>query len=119
MIQMLFQIMMAFLATLGFGILFALSGKKLVFASISGGLGWFIYLISLRIGLSESIAFVMASLSMTIYSEIAARKLRSPAITFLIGGLIPLVPGSGMYYTMYALIKNDINGAVKKAYRLY
>lgn len=77
------------------------------------------YLISLKVNLSEAIAFLAASLSMTIYSEIMARKLKSPAITFLIGGFIPLVPGSGVYYTMYGLIKNDMQMTVQKGIQTF
>lgn len=116
---MIVQIAAAIVATLGFGILFGLNKKKLFYAGISGGIGWFFYLISLKVNLSEAIAFLAASLSMTIYSEIMARKLKSPAITFLIGGFIPLVPGSGVYYTMYGLIKNDMQMTVQKGIQTF
>jgi len=108
------EILLAILATFGFGILFGIKDKKLFYASISGGLGWFFYIFALHVNLSPSIGFFLGSLSMTIYSEIMARKLRAPAITFLIGGLIPLVPGSGVYYTMYNLLNNDFEKALEK-----
>lgn len=111
---MILQIVSAILATFGFGILFGLNGKKLFFAGISGGIGWLIYLISLNIKLTEATSFLLSSLAMTLYSEIMARKLKAPAILFLIGGFIPLVPGSGVYYTMYGLIKNDPAMVVQK-----
>ena len=107
------EILLAILATLGFGILFGIKNKKLFFASISGGLGWFFYIFALHINLSASIGFFFGSLSMTVYSEVMARKLKAPAITFLIGGLIPLVPGSGVYYTMYNLLTNEFDKALK------
>ena len=113
---MIIQITAAIVATLGFGILFGLNRKKLFYAGMSGGIGWFFYLISLKVNLSEAIAFLAASLSMTIYSEIMARKLKSPAITFLIGGFIPLV---GVYYTMYGLIKNDMQMTVQKGIQTF
>ena len=116
---MIIQITAAIVATLGFGILFGLNRKKLFYAGMSGGIGWFFYLISLKVNLSEAIAFLAASLSMTIYSEIMVRKLKSPAITFLIGGFIPLVPGSGVYYTMYGLIKNDMQMTVQKGIQTF
>ncbi|MDR3259899.1 MAG: threonine/serine exporter family protein [Fusobacteriaceae bacterium] len=111
---MFIQILLAIIATLGFGILFGLDGKNLFFASISGGIGWFSSLIIIHLKMADPIGFLMGSLLMTIYSEIMARKLKAPAITFLIGGLIPLVPGSGVYYTMYNLIIKNISGAVEK-----
>ncbi len=45
----------AFLSSLGFGILFNIRGKNLIIASIGGGLGWFTYLLSVR--LQPSISF--------------------------------------------------------------
>lgn len=111
---MIIQIVASFIATTGFGILFGLEGKKLFFAGLSGGIGWFVYLLAIKFNLSEATSFLLASFAMTLYSELMARKERAPAIVFLIGGFIPLVPGSGVYYTMYGIIKNDISFAVQK-----
>ena len=36
----------AFFSSLGFGLLFNIKGKNLIFSSLCGGLGWFIYLFS-------------------------------------------------------------------------
>ena len=34
------------------------------------------------------------------YAQIAARILKAPATVFLIPEVLPLIPGSGLYYTM-------------------
>ena len=47
-------------------------------------------------------------------SEYLARKLKQPAIVFVIPGIIPLVPGLGMYNTMLYLVQNDYNLAISK-----
>ena len=36
-----------------------------------------------------------------------ARVMKAPATIFLIVGIIPLVPGGGLYYTMEALLSGD------------
>lgn len=41
---MLTQIAVSFLASLGFGIIFNIKGKNLIFASIGGAISWFSYL---------------------------------------------------------------------------
>ena len=65
----------AFLATTGFGILFGLEGKKLFFAGLSGGIGWLVYLLSIKFNLSEATAFFISLLfAMTLSSELMARK---------------------------------------------
>jgi uncharacterized membrane protein YjjB (DUF3815 family) len=112
-LQLFPQILLAVSAALGFGILFGLNGKKLFYASISGGIGWLCYLLCKEMRY-EILGFLMGSLTMTIYSEVVARKLKAPAITFLIGGLIPLVPGSGVYYTMFNLIQKNTAEAMER-----
>jgi uncharacterized membrane protein YjjB (DUF3815 family) len=41
-------------------------------------------------------------------AEIFARMFKAPATVFLITGIIPLVPGGGLYYTMDALIDGNM-----------
>ena len=41
-------------------------------------------------------------------AEVFARILKTPATVFLIIGIIPLVPGGGLYYTMESLVNGDM-----------
>ena len=41
-----------------------------------------------------------------------AVKLKTPTITTLVAALIPLVPGSSLYYTMEQALKSDYNGFI-------
>lgn len=111
---MLEQIIAAFLATCGFGLLFGLDKKKLFFCSLNGGISWLVYLYMIKLNFSQAISFFISSVVMTLYSEVMARKIKAPASLFLIGGFIPLVPGSGVYYTMYGIITSDTAMIVKK-----
>ena len=43
-----------------------------------------------------------------------ARKLKQPSIVFVIPGIIPLVPGLGMYKTMLYLLQGHYNMALSK-----
>jgi len=96
----------SFIITFGFGILFNIKGKKLLFAALGGGLSWYCYSLPLSLGLSE-----VSSLFST-YSEVLARIFKTPVTSFVICALFPLVPGSGMYYTMLATINGDLQNAV-------
>ena len=49
-----------------------------------------------------------------VLSEIFARMFKSPATVFLIIGIVPLVPGGGLYYTMDALIDGNMDLFVQK-----
>lgn len=99
----------ALLASLGFGVLFNIKGKNLIFASIGGFLTWYIYLLVLKIGGSNTLGLFTASFAAGLYSEILARMLKSPVTIFSICSIIPLVPGGGMYYTMLESIQGNIN----------
>lgn len=75
-------------------------------AAISGAVGWFVYL-SLS-DLTDVSRYLLATIAVAALSEIFARLYKIPATVFLIIGIIPLVPGGGIYYTMEALINGDL-----------
>lgn len=111
---MILQIICAFIATLGFGILFNVRDKNLLFASLGGALGWLAYLISMNMNNSVMMSTFVASLVISIYAEIFSRVLKNPVTLFLICALIPLAPGSGMYYTILAAVQGDIIQSLNK-----
>ena len=45
---------------------------------------------------------------MALYSRIAAVRRRCPTTVFLIAGIFPLVPGAGIYWTVYYLVTDEI-----------
>ncbi len=89
----------SFLACIGFCIIFNIHGKIVFYASLGGALGWFVFFIFAVTG-SEIIQYFCAMVALALYSEIMARIHKVPATLYLIAGVIPLVPGSGIYYTM-------------------
>lgn len=102
----------SFIITFGFGILFNIKGKKLLFAALGGGLSWYCYSLPLSLGLSEISSLFISALVFSTYSEVLARIFKTPVTSFVICALFPLVPGSGMYYTMLATINGDLQNAV-------
>lgn len=102
----------SFIVTFGFGILFNIKGKKLLFAALGGGLSWYCYSLPLSLGLSEVSSLFISALVFSTYSEVLARIFKTPVTSFVICALFPLVPGSGMYYTMLATINGDLQNAV-------
>ncbi|MFL0196499.1 threonine/serine exporter family protein [Clostridium sp. WILCCON 0269] len=98
------------ITTLSFSILGNVRGKNLIFSSLGGGLTWFFYLLSSHhLSSSSILCFFIASVVASIYSEVMARVLKTPATTFVICAVIPLVPGGGMYNTMLQSIQGHIN----------
>ena len=106
MSEEILQLFMSFFISLGFGFLYNLRGKKLIFGALGGALSWTVYLLMDQPGYSEAFRYFVVSFSLAIYAEVLARMIKTPATTFLIPSLIPLVPGGSLYHTMrYGLNK--------------
>ena len=105
---MFFQVIYAFIVSLGFGVLFNVRDKNLFFAALGGAVGWFFYSLTLNLSGSNVLAMLIASISISVYAEIFSRVLKNPVTLFLVCSLIPLVPGSGMYYTVFEAVKGNV-----------
>lgn len=112
---MFMETLAAIIGSLGFGIIFNIKGKNLIFASLGGGVSWLSYLIFLKLGISDIMTMFFSSIVFSIYSEIFARILKTPVTTLVICCLIPLVPGAGMYNTMYAVVTGNTSEALNTA----
>ncbi|MGG7176299.1 threonine/serine exporter family protein [Clostridium paraputrificum] len=110
---MILETFVSVIASFGFGIIFNIKGSKLLFASLGGGLSWFVYALFLNLNYSTTASLFISSICFSIYSEIFARILKTPVTTLVICCLIPLVPGAGMYYTMYEAITGNVSGSLE------
>lgn len=93
------QVLTSLVGTLGFGFLFNVRGKKLLFASLGGALAWALFLVLGNWIESEPLCYLLVSICSTLYAEFLARKLKTPVSTFAMVNLIPLVPGGALYRT--------------------
>lgn len=102
----------AFLSTLGFSIIFNIPKDSIIKSGLTGALGWVVYLF-INIHYSSKVAGAfLGALAVGMIGEIMARLFKKPATVYIIPGIVPLVPGAGMYYTMLSVIeKNFIEAA--------
>lgn len=110
--QYLLYILYASLATLGFSVLFNIRGLKLIPAVIGGTIGWTVFMLASIFTEFNILAVFFAAVAIGIYAEIIAVILKQPATIFIVPGIIPLVPGSGMYYTMASSIHGEIESTL-------
>lgn len=102
------QVLSAFTGTLAFGFLFNIRGKKLLLAALGGMLSWLLFLLLGMQIESQVLRYFLVSILLSLYSELLARLLKTPTTTFCIVSLVPLIPGSSLYYTMsYALQERE------------
>lgn len=102
------QIITAFIGSVGFAILYNIKGNKLVVCGLGGAFSWSIYLLSIQYLNDVVLALIIATISIGFLSEILARILKTPVIVLLVPMLIPLIPGSDLYYTTQSLMLNEI-----------
>lgn len=102
------------LATIGFSIFLNAPKSTLIPNGFVGGLGWSLFYYLVKLTNNDILANFVAALLVSYFSEVLARKLKQPAIIFIIPGIIPLVPGLGMYNTMLYLVQSDYDNAIAK-----
>ena len=100
----------ALVGTLGFAMLFKMKAKYLIYISVCGFVSYGIYLSVLFLGYSEILAAFASASFVAIASEILARVLKAPTVIFTVVGIVPIVPGSALYYSMRNLLLRDIDG---------
>ncbi len=106
-----FQFLYGFLATIGFSILFHVPKRHIFLASIIGAIGWVIFAYCRNEYGSALLGCFLASCMVGLLADIFSRVYKETATVYIIPGIIPLVPGAGMYYTTLYLI----NGELQKA----
>lgn len=94
------QCLPAFIACIGFGLLFNIHGAGMILCALGGVLSWVVYQDLVILGAGDISAYFLAALTASIYSEAMARIRKYPAISYLVVSLFPLIPGAGVYYTM-------------------
>lgn len=110
LLSMLVYTFAGFAGTAGYTLLNRMRKKRIVWASLGGAFGvaiWFTVLFFTQNIFSSNLA---ASFIISVYSEIMARATKAPATVYLVPGIIPLVPGGRLYYTMAALVSSDMEG---------
>ena len=98
--QQTIELLSALISSLGFAALFNLHGKKMLYAAVGGLVAWAVYMFAEIFSASPYPCAFVASVALTLYSEIMARVQKSPVTVFLVIAVIPMVPGAGLYRTM-------------------
>lgn len=112
---MILSILSAFISTIGFSIVFHAERKHLLVCGGVGAIAWTLYLIAEQKGCSSVLASFIAAFVVTAISYLLAKKRKTPITVFLIAGIIPLVPGLGLYRMMSALLDENYGLALDYA----
>lgn len=98
----------AFGGTVGFAYLLNLPRNTVLPTSLTGMLGFVIYVALQRcIGQGLLFSYFFATVAVTVICEVLARSMRLPSTIFLLTSLVPLVPGYSFYCAMLALVEDN------------
>ena len=106
-----FAVIATFVGILGFCSVFSCPYKLIVVCCTEAALCWAVYLFCVSLGCSSVWASFYGAAFVDLASQILARKLKAPVIIFLVMGVLPLVPGYGIYKVAYDMFSGGDVGA--------
>ena len=107
------NLLLASTGSLAFAILYNVPRKFYLCAAFTGMAGWFCYYLIVPFT-DTAVASFFGAVGVVLVSRIFAVWKKCPVTVFLISGIFPLVPGAGVYYTMYYLVSNELTLAAIK-----
>lgn len=110
--EILSNVFCSFAGTIGFAILYNVPKKYYVGCGLTGMAGWLMYLaVSGQNHVSSAVGSFFGALVVVLMSRILSVKMKCPITIFLISGILPLVPGAGIYNTVYFIVTNQLTQA--------
>ena len=107
MLTLLYQFILSFFASMGFGILFNAPRRALMQCGLTGAAGWLTYYIFINMDTNQILASFAGGIILTAVSIFNSRKLKMPVVIFITCGIIPLVPGGTAYQAMRNVVLED------------
>ena len=105
----------SFFGSLGFAVLFNTRGKRILISAVRGAVFWGLYLVFIHFVDNQYLGFFLSAILITIYAEVWARILKTPATTVLMPTVIPFIPGGALYYAVSAALRMDLPVFAEKA----
>ncbi len=101
------QLLCAGIGSVGFAMIFRLRPTFLPLAALGGILNWGIYLALLELSGTVFFSCLFAAAAAAVYAELLAKRMHAPATVFFVPAVIPSIPGSNLYYTMFGVVRAD------------
>lgn len=101
------EVLAAGLGTFAFAVSFHVPPRHYLRCAGIGALGWLVYA-SLVPPLGATLSTFCATFLVVFVCRFSSIQLRCPVTVFLISGIIPLVPGLGVYRTAYFLVAENL-----------
>lgn len=112
MVENIIMVVAAVIGTVGFSLMLRLKHDRIPVIAVSTALCYSIYLLALHFGMADFMANFLAALFAALASEFLAKHIKAPVTVFLTPTILPLVPGSTLYYTIESFFKGDLRLAL-------
>lgn len=107
------QFCLGAIITFAFAIFFNAPKKSLFDCSIIGAFSWLLFIWGEFLTNDLAFGTFIAAMWVGISATNASKRLKMPATVFIYTGIIPLIPGYSIYYTMYNLVLKDYAECLK------
>ena len=104
---MLLQVIGAFFSVVTFSFLLRVPRKYIFWAGFTGAVSWWLYLVLMDLQFSMAVATFLSGCLISLCGQFFARILKTPVTIFVIPGILPLVPGAGMFRIARSVIRSD------------
>ncbi len=112
MIDQIIRISVLLIATIvcstGFSLIYGLRKKLIIYAVLSSLISCLAYEVAYLLGCGLFLSAMIASGLTAAYSDTMAHRIKVPATMMIIVGILPLVPGAKLYYTMLGAVQEDM-----------
>lgn len=109
MSKIIYQTFVSFMACIFFSLTFNTPKKELPFCGFTGAVGWCIYCIVVYGFKGDTvIGSFLGAATLTASCRFLSHIRQAPSTLYLIPGILPLVPGSYIYNTMYGILDGDM-----------
>ncbi len=114
----LIQTAAAFAGTIAFSLLFSVPKRYYLWCGGIGAAGWLAYKL-LHPLCGRVISVFLATVAVILLSRMSAVRERCPVTIFMVSGLFPLVPGAGIYWTVYELVMENAAEASRRGFESF
>src|SRR5699024_8991832 len=108
-LEIIINIVFAWLAAVGFGLIINVPHRALVLCCISGSAGWILYWLANRIGVGRMGPTRLVGLCVGVLVLVFARIKKCPVNVFNIPGVDPLVPGVPAYHAVRSMVEGQLS----------
>ncbi len=116
--KLMVQVAAAAAGSVAFGAIMGVTSDFFLYCAVTGGAGWAVYVVLWQmLGIvPEPAAVFFATVLVTFCARLFAIRKRCPVTVFLVSGILPVVPGAGIFWTAYYLVVGQPDVAVGRGF---